>query len=119
MPSVENADANGDGDVEAHVIGFHREVFDGNMAQHEDTGSQLILRGAAGEGDRIRRTIDGKHMAPSDAVRNGARHRTGTAADLEHALARLERQGIDNRLQPWRQGCRHGVLRIQLSPTLT
>ena len=96
--AVEEPDAHGEDLVEAALAEI--ELFEG---RHEELGPARLdmLSVPARRGfDHLRRAVDRRETACLQALANHRRRHTMAAADLEHAVARLDVEPLDDALKP-------------------
>jgi hypothetical protein len=104
VTAVEGTDPHGEREVVALVVRIQLELLGGDLASGEPSGRDQ-LPGELGElGDRLGGPVNCEHVPGGlHAVGDLAGGSTGTATYLDHAKTWSERQGIDDRSEPWRQ----------------
>ena len=97
VSTVQRADTDGDGEIEFLLAFAQREGFGGRLPESEGTGGDFSGGAGFGLADGGGGAVDGEHKPPAlETAGDCPRHGAGSAADLDNAKTRSQRQGLDD-----------------------
>jgi hypothetical protein len=92
VPAVQGADTDRERYVEGRFSRLQHKILDRNLPHAQPSGGDLVAGRRAGLLDSFGRAVNRENVPVSDASRDRACGRAGTAADLEYPKSGLERQ---------------------------
>jgi hypothetical protein len=101
MTAVQSADPDSEREVVRSLIPAEYKVFDRHATVLELVRCELGCRSRNCLCNSLGGTVDSKDVAIADALEHGACGDAGTAANLQHAHARAQRQCFDDFSEAW------------------